>query len=168
MIALTAVRATPVPPIAWVLAGAFTATTLDLAFASAYWALEGVSPVRLMQAIAAYWGLGRDAYAGGVTTAALGVVLFFTRMIVLAAIYQAAGRRYRTLIEHPAACGALFGLAVYLSNQYVVVPLIGSMPSAAASTQADWAWIVSCVLAHMLLIGIPLALFARQGVRTDG
>lgn len=161
-----ALRSAPIPPFAWALVGALTATTLDLAFAIVYWAaLHDVSPVHVMQAITAYWGWGPDAYSGGIATAMIGAVLFLVRMIVLAVAYQLAARRYTALIERPYVCGALFGLAIYLSNRYVVVPLIGSMPP--AEFNADWVWVSSCIVAHMLLIGIPLALFARSSARDE-
>jgi uncharacterized membrane protein YagU involved in acid resistance len=161
-----AFRTVKVPPFAWAMVAALAATTLDLAFASMYWAmLHDVSPTRVMQAIAAHWGWGREAYSGGMATAALGAGLFLGRMLLLAVIYQLAARRHATLIERPYTWGALFGLAIYLSNRYVVVPLIGALPLPAY--ESDWAWASSCVLAHMLLIGIPLALFARLAVRED-
>lgn len=147
------------PPASWILLGAFVATALDLAFAAIYWELSGASPMRVMQAIAAYWGWGREAYAGGLATATLGMGLFLARMILLAVLYALAARRLRTLIERPYLYGALFGLAVFLSNHYLVLPLIGSMPQTPLS--ADWAWTCACAAAHMLLIGIPLALCAR-------
>lgn len=160
-------HSTRVPPFAWAVAGALLATTLDLVFASVYWAaLHDLPPVRVMQTIAAYWGLGRDAYAGGIATAALGAALFFARMVLLAVIYLLAARRYTTLIERPYTWGSLFGLAIYFSNKYLVVPLIGSMPQS-ASVDTDTAWMYSCIVAHMLLIGIPLALFARSSARDD-
>lgn len=156
-----------VPPFAWIVIGALTATTLDMIFATVYWAaLHDVAPTKVMQAIAAYWGWGRHAFAGGIATAALGVALFFARMVLLAAVYQAASRRFAALIEHPYAYGALFGSAIYLSNQYVVVPLIGSMPQTPAADR-DLLWMSCCMLSHMLLIGIPLALFSRQSLRND-
>lgn len=162
-----ALHSTPVPPFAWAVAAALVATTLDLTFACVYWAvLHDASPVRIMQTIAAYWGWGRDAYSGGIATAALGAALFFARMILLAVIYQLAARRYTALVKRPYTWGALFGLAIYLSNKYVVVPLIGSMPQT-ATVDKDLAWMYSCILAHMLLIGIPLALFARSSARDE-
>lgn len=167
MTTLSASRSSHLSPFALAVIGALLATTLDLIFASVYWlALHDLAPARVMQAIAAYWGLGRDAYTGGTATAVLGAALFFARMILLAVIYQAAARRYAALIERPFICGALFGLAIYLTNQYLVVPMIGSMPKPTLA-HTDWAWTLSCILSHMVLIGIPLALFARTAVRDE-
>ena len=169
MNSVPALHSTPtIPPFAWAVAGALVATLLDLTFASVYWlVLHHLSPERVMQSIAANWGWGRDAYRGGFDTAALGAGLFFARMVLLAVIYQLAARRYTALVERPYTWGALFGLAIYFSNKYVVVPLIGVMPQT-ASADKDLAWMYSCILAHMLLIGIPLALFARSSARDDG
>ncbi len=160
-------HSTPVQPWVWIALGALTATALDLIFAAVYWAaLHHVSPTTIMQAIAAYWGWGREAYAGGIATAAIGAGLFLARMLLLAAIYHAAARRYPALIERPYTFGALFGLAIYFSNKYIVVPLIASMPQTAAADK-DLAWMFSCILAHMLLVGIPLALFSRMASRDE-
>ncbi|TKR34037.1 hypothetical protein FCE95_07150 [Luteimonas gilva] len=150
------------PAAAWTLLGAVIATALDLTFAAIYWELAGSSSTRVMQAIAAYWGWGRDAYAGGMATAVLGMALFFGRMILLAALYRIAARPYPALIERPYLWGALFGLAVFLTNHYLVVPLIASMPPSTAPT--DWLWQCSCAVAHMVLIGVPLALSARIAI----
>lgn len=164
---LPALHSTSVQPWAWIALGAVTATALDLAFAAIYWeALHHVSPATIMQAIAAYWGWGREAYAGGTAFAALGAGLFLARMLLLAALYHLAARRYTALIERPYTFGALFGLAIYLSNKYIVVPLIGSMPQTAHADK-DLAWMFSCILAHMLLVGIPLALFSRIASREE-
>lgn len=151
------------PAVAWTLLGAVVATALDLAFAAIYWELSGASPVRVMQAIAAYWGWGREAYAGGAATAVLGMALFLGRMILLSVLYRAAARRVPALIERPYLCGALFGLAIYATNSYVVVPLIGSMPP----SNFPVAWTSACIVAHMVLIGIPMALTARIAAAVD-
>ncbi|TWI02662.1 hypothetical protein IP90_01759 [Luteimonas cucumeris] len=164
---LPALRSTPVPALAWAILAASIATTLDLAFAIIYWqSLHDVSPLRVMQAIAAYWGWGRNAYSGGVDTAVLGATLFFARMCLLAVLYQIVARRYTVLVERPYLCGALFGLAIYLSTQYLMVPLIASMPPKPAFDR-DLVWVSSCITAHMGLIGIPLALFARLAIHAD-
>jgi hypothetical protein len=163
MNALPAVRTDHPSPFSWAMAGALTATTLDLAVAAAYWELHDHSTMRMLQSIAAYWGWGRGAYDGGIAMALLGATLFFVRMIVLAVAYQAAARSYAVLIEQPYRCGALFGLSVYLVNQYVVLPLVDSMPAPAMSLS----WTVCCIVAHVALIGVPLALSARAAVRND-
>lgn len=158
-------RSLRLPAYAWTLFGALTATALDLAFAAIYWEVQGYPGLRVMQAIAAYWGWGRDAYAGGAATALLGMGLFLGRMLLLAAAYQWAARRFSALVERPYLYGALFGAAIYLSNRFLVVPLIGSMP--ASAQPEDWVWTAACIVAHMVLIGITLALTAKIAVAAE-
>lgn len=155
-------RSTALPGYAWTLFGALIATTLDLAFAAIYWEVQGYSGLRVMQAIAAYWGWGREAYSGGLATALIGMGLFLGRMVLLAMLYRWAARRWAALIERPYLFGALFGVAVYVANSYLVVPLIDAMP--ARNQFVNWAWTCACIAAHMILIGIPLALTAKIAI----
>ena len=165
MNALLDARSLRLPAYAWTLFGALTATALDLAFAAIYWEVQGYPGLRVMQAIAAYWGWGRDAYDGGAATALLGMGLFLGRMVLLAAVYQWAARRFSALVEHPYLCGGLFGASIYLSNRFLVVPLIDSMPP--STRPEDWLWTGACVVAHMILIGITLALTAKIAIAAE-
>lgn len=65
-----------------------------------------------------------------------------------------AGRRV-----HPWLCGAVYGVFLYVVMNYVVVPL-----SRAGPGSKDVLWITLSVLAHMLLVGIPCAVFVRRAV----
>ena len=159
------VRSLRLPAYAWTLFGALTATALDLAFAAIYWEVQGYPGLRVMQAIAAHWGWGREAYAGGAATALLGMGLFLGRMVLLAAAYAWAARRVSALVERPYLCGALFGAAIYLSNRFLVLPLIDPIP--ASGQPEDWWWTGACVVAHMVLIGITLALTAKIAVAAE-
>ena len=65
--------------------------------------------------------------------------------------------------EQPIRAGALYGLFLYLVMNLVVIPL-----SAARAGSRDPVWIGLSVAVHMLLIGIPIALFVRQGLVEAG
>jgi len=54
-------------------------------------------------------------------------------------------------------CGAAYGLLLYGVMNYVVVPL-----SAAGAGSKNPLWITLSIAAHVLLIGIPIALLARR------
>ncbi|RPE75520.1 hypothetical protein [Vulcaniibacterium tengchongense] len=141
------------------LAAGLVAGTLDIAFATAFWALRGVPPLRVPQGVAAGL-LGPVAVAGGAATATLGLALHYLIATAMAAAYFAAARHLPPLRERPLAAGALYGLCLYATMTGLVVPL-----SAAPLPAADAAWTVASVCAHVLLVGLPIAGLARRWVR---
>jgi hypothetical protein len=98
--------------------------------------------------------LGRDAYRGGLATAALGFGLHFFIATTAAAVYVGASRRLPLLVRRPVACGLGFGVAVYLFMKYVVLPL-SAVPRLGPFEPA-------AMLGHALLVGLPIALFASS------
>ncbi|NZA26674.1 hypothetical protein H0E84_09775 [Luteimonas sp. SJ-92] len=143
--------------------GGLVAGTLDLIYICSLWAAMGVGPLRILHSIAAGW-LGREsAIAGGAATALLGLVSHYAIAFAMACLYGLASRRWPPLVRHPLRYGALYGVALYLSMNFVVVPL-----SAAGIGPPRWEWMqVSHLLAHMLLVGIPCALAARRAAHID-
>lgn len=139
-------------PFAGVLVG-----SADLVFAAAYWAPQGLPPIRIPQSIAA-WILGADvAHAGGWITALAGMVLYFYLTTSMVAGYHVLSRRHAVMLRRPLLAGALYGAAMYVLLFKVAVPLWRGMPAPAEPV----AWTIACTLAYMVLIGIPCALFAR-------
>ena len=134
---------------------------LDIAYAIAfsYWR-SGTAPSRVLQSVAS-GALGRDAYAGGLPTAALGLALHFLIALIVTAIFFAVASRARALIMQPVLIGALYGIVVYLVMNFVVIPLskIGPRPLPATIV------IVTGVLVHIFLIGIPIASGAGRAFR---
>jgi uncharacterized membrane protein YagU involved in acid resistance len=130
---------------------------LDLTAAFVTGGLQGASPVRISQSIASGL-LGASAFQGGLPMAALGVVLHFVIAFGAAAVYVAASRKLRVLMERPVLCGVLYGIAVYVVMTFVVVPLsaapflLGQTPGALATGLA----------VHILCIGLPIALVTRR------
>lgn len=146
-----------------VLAGGLAAGTLDLIYACTFWGIKiGFTPMQILQSISAGW-LGRDAaYAGGWTSATLGLVSHYGIALVMAACYYAASLRWRALAERPLRYGPPYGVLLYAAMTYVVVPLSnagdGSLPA--------WRWEnLSHLAAHMLLVALPCALAARCALR---
>ena len=148
-------RLWPVIVRAGLLAGA-----LDITFACLYWALRaGVPAERIFQSVAAGL-LGESSFSGGWATAALGLGLHFAIVLAMAAAWCLAARRWPALLRHPWRGGVLYGLFLYGLMQFVVVPL-----SAAPGGSQDPLWITLSVLAHVVLVGLPIALLAGRFLR---
>ena len=143
-----------------VLAGGLVAGTLDIVYACTFWALKAsVPPTRILQSVAAGL-LGKASFQGGMGTAALGLALHFTIAVLMSVAYYFAARHWPLLHRRPCITGATYGLALYAVMTYVVVPL-----SAAGPSPSDPLWITLSIAAHVLLVGIPIALFVRRALR---
>ncbi|MEX2125380.1 MAG: hypothetical protein WD795_15915 [Woeseia sp.] len=140
-----------------VLYGGLLAGAMDLVAAIAINAMRGIEPVRIMQSIASGL-LGNGAYAHGAATAGLGVLLHFLMMFVICAIYYAASRRLAVLTERPIVMGILYGVAVYLFMNFVVLPL-SAFPHPLAYTPAAVAIGMSVMV---LCVGLPISLIVKR------
>lgn len=144
-----------------VLLGGLIAGTFDIILATAYWAVKGVPPYRVLQSVATGL-LGRASFQGGTRTAVLGLTLHFLIAVSMAYLYYFAARMWPVLHQHPWICGAVYGMLVYLVMNYVVIPL-----SAATPRSKNVPWVTTNFIGHMLLIGIPIALAARWSLRVE-
>jgi hypothetical protein len=102
--------------------------------------------------------MGRQALQGGAATYALGVLLHFSIAFSVAAVYYAASRRLRFLIEHPIVCGLAYGAAVELVMNLVVLPL-SALHSRGPYQLYD---LILGLLVHMVVIGLPVAFSIRR------
>ncbi|HEY5939687.1 MAG TPA: hypothetical protein VIT87_02620 [Gemmatimonadales bacterium] len=91
-------------------------------------------------------------------TAALGLALHYLIALSISLVYYLAARRWQVLWRRAIRCGAGYGLLVYGIMNYLVVPL-----SAAGPGSKDPVWVALTIAAHVLLIGIPIALLTRPG-----
>jgi hypothetical protein len=140
--------------------GGLVAGTADLLYAFIAYGFIGASPARILYSIAAGW-LGRSAaLEGGVAVALLGLVSHYFILCVAAGMYVAAAARMPMLTRRPFVCGAAFGLCIFGVMNYVVVPL-----SAAEGAGPSGTFLVTGLLAHTLLVGVPIALVARYFTR---
>ena len=130
---------------------------LDAIDAIVIFGLRGSTPIRVFQGIASGW-LGRASFAGGLPTAALGVLTHFFIAFAIVATYYAASRKIGLLRRRPLICGAIYGVAVYFFMNLVVIPL-----SAIGAVRFSWPLFVNGMLIHIFGIGIPSALFAARG-----
>jgi hypothetical protein len=61
-------------------------------------------------------------------------------------------------------CGLLYGVAVYFVMNYVVIPWSALGPG---TSPIPWAVLLNGATAHALLIGLPIALFAKRSARNE-
>ena len=139
------------------LAAGLVAGALDITYVFVYFGFRNGVAERILQGIAAAL-LGREAATnGGGAMVALGLALHFVVALGAAAVFYAASRKIRALLEHPWIGGALYGVMVWLAMNLVVLPLSATPPKAFPS--ATW---VPVLIAHVLCVGWPIALITRK------
>lgn len=132
------------------------AGSLDLLYVFVFHGVRGVSPERILQFIAS--GLqGSAAFQGGHASAALGAAAHYFILIVAAGLFLAASRRWHWLVREAATAGVLFGLAIWLVMNYVIVPLSAVKPGNPTTLSQ-----VTNFLMHLFVIGPAIALSLRR------
>ncbi len=141
-----------------ILLGGLIAGTLDLTAAClTSWLRAGVSPVRVMQSVASGL-LGTAAYANGAKSAVMGVALHFFIATAWTAVFYFGSRTLRFLTENAIVAGLLYGVAVYLFMNFVVIPLSAVPPRAAPPLSGR----IIGLLVIMFCVGLPIALIVRR------
>jgi hypothetical protein len=147
------------PPLWRVIAGAtLLVGVLDLSDAFIFYALRGISPIRILQGIAG--GIyGRAALGMGHRAALLGLLCHFFIAFSATTVFLLASRKL-PLGRRPWIYGSLFGIALYIVMNYIVLPLskIGLRPTPPLVP------LINGVAALVFCIGIPLAFIARRYV----
>lgn len=136
--------------------GGVSAGVLDILFAIGLYASRGVSPLRILQSVAA-GVLGKETYKGGWVTAVLGLSLHFVIAFGAAAVFYAANRRWTWFTRLPLFAGTLFGVAVWFFMNLVVLPL--SAVTRGPFPPPLWA---ALVFAHIVCVGWPIAIATRR------
>ena len=140
-----------------ILVGGLIAGALDIAFAIISSSFHGVSATLLLQSVASGL-LGQRAVEGGTGTAALGAVLHFAMMLIIAAIFVGVRRVGPPIVrERPALVGPLYGVAVYFVMNRVVIPL-SAVPMKMDYVPATFL----SLAAHMFFIGWVIAWAAAR------
>jgi hypothetical protein len=139
-----------------ILLGGLIAGTLDMTAALVDSGLQGRSPMVVLQAVASGF-LGESSFRDGLASAALGFGSHFLIAFGAAAVYYAASRRLKFLVQRAIICGLLYGVAIYLFMNVVVVPL--------SAVPFKFSYPPTAVLiglaVHMLCIGLPISLAIR-------
>ena len=120
----------------------------------------GVAPRTVFQYIASGL-LGIKSFSGGWHTTALGIGLHFLIAVGAAATYYAVCVCFSGYYRKPYAFGPAFGVAVYFFMHYLVLPLSAAPERTIKVTGLE---VLNLVIAHALLVGLPIALIARRSV----
>ena len=139
------------PAILW---GGFVAGTLDIGAAAI---ITQLSPVFIMKIVAGGL-LGRSAFDGDASIAALGMLLQWAMSIVIAAIFVIAARNLPGLIRRWIVSGIAYGVVVYFVMNYVVVPL----SAIGKGFPAFDLYKFSANMLAMLVFGLIVAFFAQR------
>jgi len=96
----------------------------------------------------------------GAPGAVLGLLVHFTLMGIMAAIFVLAAQRFPDIVRSPLKWGILYGLVTYVAMNWVVVPIRfhAPLPPKAVS-------IATQLFAHIVLVGIPFALITARTLR---
>ena len=113
-------------------------------------------PLGILRGIAAGL-LGPEARKGGDGTAALGLACHFAIALGAAAVFYAASRRLPVLLRRPVVSGLLFGVAVWLFMNLVVLPLSANPPK--SFPPANW---IPILAAHLVCVGLPISFIVRR------
>ncbi len=138
------------------------AGTLDITENLIFNECRGITPTMVFQYIAS--GLiGMKSVHLGAASVALGVVLHYVIALTWTVVFYAASRKLAILGRRPVICGLLYGGAVYLFMNLIVLPLSRVPHSRNAMTTASR---INGVLAVVLFIGLPISLLVRRHAPT--
>jgi hypothetical protein len=144
---------------AWLLA-TLVAGALDLLYACVVNGSKGVPPLRVMQSVTSGL-LGRAAFEGGIGSAGLGVWLHFVILALAVGLFSAVVARLPALAAHPVVVGLVAGAVIYGVMNAVVVPL----SAAPFRTMHSPSQVARDLVAHMLLVGLPMSLLVARPLR---
>lgn len=141
-----------------ILLAGFVAGCCDITAALiVYCVMVPMTPMRLLQGIAAGI-LGRQAaYAGGAKTAALGFICHFVIALGAAAVYFAFSRALPFLNHSIVLSAAIWGTVVYFFMQYVTLPL-----SRIGMPRFNLKFTIIGLIIHFFCIGLPIATITRR------
>src|SRR5687768_9527496 len=134
------------------------AGTLDILYAVLMSSIFGRGPAAMLRTVAS--GPFPPATEWGVAGSVLGLAVHFTLMAIMVVVFVMAGRKWSGLLVSPVLAGALYGLVTYVVMNWVVVPLRFNVPLPPTPTS-----IASQLFAHVVLVGIPIALISDKMLR---
>jgi hypothetical protein len=135
------------------------AGTIDILYAALLSAIYGRGPAAMLRYVAS--GPLPSAKDMGAAGSALGLIVHFTLMAIMAAVYVLAARDRPSMITRPLQWGVLYGLVTYVVMNLIVVPLRFGTPMPPTPLS-----IAFQLFAHVVLVGIPIAKITTRSLRT--
>jgi len=136
------------------------AGTLDITDNLIFNQLRGIRPKMVFQYIAS--GLiGLKAFQDGLESVILGVAIHYTIALIWTGVFYAASRKLAILSRRPVFSGLVYGGAIYLFMNFIILPLSGVPHPRSAITLASR---INGVLALLLFIGLPISLLVRRNL----
>lgn len=129
--------------------------TLDIVFAMVLTLLFGRHLGDMLRTVAS--GPFPAATGMGSGGAILGLVVHFALMALMAAAFMTVLRWRPERLETPVRTGIAFGVITYFIMNWLVVPLRFGTPLPPTALS-----IATQLFAHVVLVGIPMALIARR------
>jgi hypothetical protein len=107
--------------------------------------------------------IGDAAFAGGLATALLGLVLDFIMITIMAGVFIFSVDRIPLLRRNVIVGSLLYGFAIFIVMNFIVLPL-----SAAPTLPAPPLWLlIVLILQHNLLIGLPVGILVQRNAKTN-
>jgi uncharacterized membrane protein YagU involved in acid resistance len=154
---MTMSKSKPITLGAAIFYGGLIAGILDAAdgFVANYFA-AGLNPIQVLQFIAS--GVyGAAAFEKGIPAALVGLLAHFFIAFAVAVTYVGATRFLPKLSREPVMWGTIYGAAVFIVMNFVVLP-----HTAVVKSPLSLPLLLNGVLGHALFVGLPIALAARR------
>ena len=132
--------------------------TLDILFAMILTVAFGRHVPDMLRFVAS--GPFPSATDMGTNGAILGLVVHFTLMAIMAAIFVAVVRARPALLDTPWRTALAWGVITYFAMNWLVVPLRFHSPLPPKTLS-----IVTQAFAHLVLVAIPMTFIARRYLR---
>jgi hypothetical protein len=153
--------------LACILLAALVVAVIDGADAVIYTIVRGSTGERVFQFIASVV-LGKESYNMAPWSTVLGILMHCSIALILTVTYFALAGPIEKLTKNWFLAGFLYGLATWVFiNQFLFV-VIGIKNY--YTTLPPWPGLLNGVLAHIFLVGIPIAFYAarwRKEMRED-
>jgi hypothetical protein len=135
------------------------AGTLDILFAICLSLYFGRDPMDMLRYVAS--GPVPAATGFGLAGSVLGLLVHFTLMAIMAAAFVILARSRTAILDTPMKSGVAYGLVTYVVMNWIVVPLRFQVPLPPKPLS-----IATQLFAHIILVGIPIALIASKNLRS--
>ncbi len=129
--------------------------TLDIAFAMILTVFFGREIGNMLRYVAS--GPFPSALDMGTGGAILGLLVHFVLMAIMATVLMLFVRRRPRLLDKPVIVGMVYGLITYVVMNLIIVPLRFGAPLPPSALS-----IATQLFAHIVLVGIPMALIAGR------